>query len=67
MAHVVIRCPTTGKTISTQLETDAWSFDRLVSLNAPATVDCPACGERHAWTPREAWLLDAPPAAEAGA
>lgn len=66
MAYVVIRCPSTGKTVSTQLETDAWSFDRLLATNAAAMVDCQACGERHTWLPREAWLLDAPPAEARG-
>ncbi len=46
MATIIIRCPKSGQSISTGIETDADSFDR------------PACGLDHTWWKREAWISD---------
>jgi hypothetical protein len=55
MGVVMIACPTTGRSISTGIETDARSFARLAN-DKPAKLKCPVCDRVHVWWPREAWL-----------
>ena len=54
MGAVMIRCPRTGGTVSTAIETEAADFKRLPSVEA--RLRGPLCGEEHVWTAREAWL-----------
>ena len=54
MGAVMIRCPRTGGTVSTAIETEAADFKRLPHVEA--RLRCPLCGEEHVWTAREAWL-----------
>jgi endogenous inhibitor of DNA gyrase (YacG/DUF329 family) len=54
MAILKIKCPHTGKPISTGIETDPESFAHLP--DTLAHVKCPECGLEHAWWTREAWL-----------
>ena len=58
MATVMIRCPRTNRAVSTQIDTELVVFERLPEV--AARLHCPACGEVHVWTAREAWLSDAP-------
>jgi hypothetical protein len=55
MGVVMIACPTTGRSISTGIETDAQSFASLPN-EKPAKVKCPVCDRIHVWWAREAWL-----------
>jgi hypothetical protein len=62
MATVMIRCPRTGRAVSTQIDTEVSVFERLPEV--ASSLRCPACGEEHSWTARDAWLADAPLAPE---
>ena len=47
MSSVMIRCPNTGRAVSTAIETEP-----ACSANCPrfpAGMLCPACGEEHVW------------------
>ncbi len=58
MSSVMIRCPTTGRSVPTGIETEPSVFRRL-----PGTASrmlCPACGQQHAWTVEVAWLDNEP-------
>ena len=61
MGMVMIKCPNTGRDISTGIETDASSFAHVGDVLAHSR--CPLCGLEHAWWKREAWLTE--PAASA--
>lgn len=54
MASVMIACPDTGEEIYTGIEIDQASFEKLPEI--PSSLRCPACGARHFWTKRQAWL-----------
>jgi hypothetical protein len=56
MGTVMIRCPRTGRAISTQIETEASVFDRLPLV--ASRLRCPHCGEEHVWTAGDAWLAE---------
>ena len=56
MGTVMIRCPKTGRSVSTEIETEVSDFERLPYVEAEAR--CPHCGQTHIWTRREAWLAD---------
>ena len=71
MSSVLIRCPVTGRAVSTAIETEPQVFRKLP--NVVAHMWCPLCGQRHVWTVSSAWLagephvvdLAAPPEVEA--
>ncbi len=44
----MVRCPSTGREISTGIETDG--IDRLPKVGT--RMWCPLCGEEHFWTSR---------------
>jgi hypothetical protein len=51
---VMIRCPYRGEAVSTGIEIDEGTFQRL-----PDTLilsRCPLCGLEHVWWKTEAWL-----------
>jgi hypothetical protein len=57
---VVIRCPQTGRSISTGIEADPRDFAR-----APVFFSrtfCPLCRTRHEWFAKEAWVHEEPQA-----
>ena len=57
MSHasvVMVRCPTTGEELSTGVEMDAATFERLPDIHSQ--MKCAICGLDHEWSPREAWL-----------
>jgi endogenous inhibitor of DNA gyrase (YacG/DUF329 family) len=58
MSLVMIKCPVTGKAVSTAIETEASSFRRLPKITAH--MRCPACGRDHEWTVSSAWLSGEP-------
>ena len=54
MGTVMIRCPTTGRKISTGIEADRVKFAYSPVFFADAY--CPACDALHRWFAREAWV-----------
>ena len=57
MATVMVRCPTTGRAVSTEIETELSIFQKLPEV--PSRLQCPLCGQEHVWTAREVWLAEA--------
>ena len=58
MSSVMIRCPNTGRAVSTAIETEPSVFRKLPKV--AARMLCPACGEEHVWSTGSAWLSDEP-------
>jgi len=56
MAAVMIRCPRTGRAVSTAIETEPSVFSRLPEV--AGRMRCPVCGEEHTWMASEAWLAE---------
>jgi len=56
MSSVMIKCPNTGLTVSTAIETSQAVFRVLPEV--PARMTCPACGKEHIWTASSAWLAE---------
>ena|SRR6516165_7181024 len=55
MSHasiVMVRCPATGRRLSTGVEMDADTFKRLPEIRSQ--IKCPACGLDHDWSTRDA-------------
>ena len=55
MSHasvVMVRCPTTGRELSTGVEMDAATFEQLPDIHS--LMKCPVCGLDHTWSTREA-------------
>jgi hypothetical protein len=57
----MVRCPATGRELSTGVEMDAATFEQLPEIRAQ--ISCPACGLDHTWSTREAWLGNPAPSA----
>lgn len=51
---VMVRCPATGKGLSTGVEMDSGSFERLPLISA--FIWCPLCRTEHNWSSKDAWL-----------
>ena len=58
MSSVMIRCPATGRPVSTGVETEPVVFRRLPKI--AARMRCPACGQEHVWDTGTAWLAGEP-------
>ena len=58
MSSVMIRCPVTGRAVSTAIETEPSVFRMLPKV--AARMHCPACGRDHVWTVSSAWLAGEP-------
>ncbi len=58
MSTVMIRCPVTGRAVSTAIETEPTTFRKLPTV--AARMHCPACGRDHTWTISSAWLAGEP-------
>jgi len=56
---IMVKCPNTGRELSTGIETDQAGFDRLPRLLTYSR--CPLCRLEHAWWKREAWLAESEP------
>ena len=54
MGVLMIKCPSTGRAVSTGIEMSA--VERLPIVIATAT--CSACGRVHEWTVKDAWLAE---------
>lgn len=59
---VMVRCPATGRELSTGVAMDAATFKRLPDIRSQ--IKCPVCGLDHDWSTREAWLGKPPPSAQ---
>jgi hypothetical protein len=59
MSVVLIRCPTTGRELSTGIETDASTFEQLPDIRSQ--LMCPICKLDHVWSTRDTWLGNPPP------
>lgn len=57
MGIVMIRCPATGRAISTGIEADALSFNRTPVFIAHTW--CPICKIDHEWFAADAWISEA--------
>jgi hypothetical protein len=60
---VMVRCPSTGRELSTGIEMDAATFGKLPDIRSQ--IKCPVCGLDHVWSTREAWLGNPVPSAPA--
>jgi hypothetical protein len=58
MSTVMIRCPVTGRSVSTAIETDPATFRKLPKVTG--RMHCPACERDHMWTTSSAWLAGGP-------
>jgi hypothetical protein len=58
MSMVMIRCPVTGRAVSTAIETEPATFRNLPTV--AGRMHCPACELDHTWTISSAWLLGEP-------
>jgi hypothetical protein len=58
MSLVMIRCPDTGRAVSTEIEAEPAVFRKLPAV--AARMQCPACGRDHVWTISSAWLAGKP-------
>ena len=58
MTSVMIRCPNTGRAVSTAIETEPAVFRNLPKVSS--RMQCPACGEEHVWSVTSAWLCNEP-------
>jgi endogenous inhibitor of DNA gyrase (YacG/DUF329 family) len=54
MGIITIRCPATGRDVSTGIEMS--DVEQLPGVKAKMV--CPACGRVHDWTRDDAWLAD---------
>jgi hypothetical protein len=58
MSSVMIRCPASGRPVSTGIETEPAVFRRLPKV--AARMRCPDCGQEHVWNIDVAWLAGEP-------
>jgi hypothetical protein len=58
MSSLMIRCPNTGRAVSTEIEIEPGVFRQLPNIGA--RMHCPVCGQDHAWQTGEAWLAGEP-------
>jgi len=63
LSIVMVRCPNTGRELSTGIEMVTATFEKLPDIRSH--MKCPACGLDHTWSTREAWLDNPPPTAPA--
>lgn len=56
---VMVRCPTTGRDLSTGIEMVAATFEHLPEICSQ--MRCPICKVDHIWSTRDAWLDNPPP------
>ena len=56
MGIVMVKCPGTGRDISTGIVADRASFNATPVFFA--RVYCPMCRTEHEWFAREAWVCD---------
>src|SRR5436309_2851830 len=54
MTALMVRCPSTGREVSTAIDTDG--IDRLPKVGTK--MRCPLCGDEHFWTSRDVWFAE---------
>ena len=54
MSLVMTRCPSTGRAVSTGIDTASVIVDSLPDVGI--RMHCPACGGEHMWRKRDIWL-----------
>jgi hypothetical protein len=59
MGIVMIRCPKTGRAISTRITVDRESFEATPVFFSQAF--CPLCHAEHQWFARDAWVDEPSP------
>lgn len=59
MGTLMIKCPNTGRTISTGITTDGPSFGSTPVFFSRTL--CPICRINHDWFATDAWVCDRPP------
>jgi hypothetical protein len=59
MGIVMVKCPDTGRDISTGIVADRASFNATPVFFA--RVFCPLCASEHEWFAKEAWVCDSEP------
>ena len=62
MGMVMIKCPHTGRAISTGIEAERESYGRAAVFFA--RTFCPICRTNHEWFARQAWVRDTGPILE---
>lgn len=62
MGTVMIRCPETGREVSTGMQADRDSFRATPVFFARSF--CPVCRAEHEWFAQQAWVCDADPRRE---
>lgn len=63
MGKVAIRCPCTARVVETGWRMPPRVLSQSVAF-AAELQPCPACGQRHEWTPLDAWVIEPPLARE---
>ena len=58
MASIMIKCPVSGRAVSTGIETESAVFRKLPKVSS--RMHCPACGKNHVWSVSSAWLSGEP-------
>jgi len=58
MGIVMIKCPKTGRAMSTGIQADRESFNTTPVFYS--TTFCRFCQTEHDWFARDAWVADAP-------
>ena len=53
MARILIKCPTTERSVSTVLRMREPAFEQLTGTHA---FRCAACNQIHSWQKQDAWL-----------
>jgi cytochrome c-type biogenesis protein CcmH/NrfF len=56
MGMIVTKCPVTGHTIDTGIETDADTFKRITTI--ASRVWCPHCQSEHEWSAADASIAE---------
>ena len=56
MSAILIKCPATGRSVSTGIEIDSDTFNVLPDVGVE--TECAACGGKHLWRKSDAWLSE---------
>jgi transposase-like protein len=60
MATLLIKCPTSGKSVPTGFGMDPVSFAEPTNQLFGNSFRCPACGKIHTWDKKDAFLEEEP-------
>jgi hypothetical protein len=58
MSSLMIRCPNTGRSVSTAIEIESSVLHQLPNIRG--RMICPICGQEHFWMTQAAWLAGEP-------